>query len=191
MNRTPSLALFSVAFAGLCLASVGAYAQANYPTKPVTVVVPTEGTGIGEDVRVFIQSMERAAPGTSYVVERRAGAASTIGSAHVARARPDGYTLLAPNTAFTIGPAVYPDLSYDVTRDFAPISLLMQKAYLLVVHNSLPFRNVKEYISYTRFNPEDLNFATSGIGSCKRGSSPTSRHSSGNGSNLSGVSGLA
>ena len=56
-------------------------------------------------------------------------------------------------------------LTYDVTRDFSPISLLMQKAYLLVVHNSLPFRNVKEYLSYTRFNPDELNFATSGAGS--------------------------
>jgi tripartite-type tricarboxylate transporter receptor subunit TctC len=151
--------------ASACLSPAQTLAQSDYPNKPVTIVVPTEGTGIGEDVRFFIQSIERAHPGSSYLIERRAGAASTIGSAHVARSRPDGYTLLAPNTAFTIGPAVYPDLTYDVTRDFSPITLLMQKAYMLVVHNSLPFRNVKEYISYTRFNPGELNFATSGIGS--------------------------
>jgi len=151
----------------LATGSGAAIAQsvADYPSRPVVVVVPTEGTGIGEDVRFFIQSIERANPGTSWVIERRSGAASTIGAAYVSRAKPDGYTLLAPNTAFTIGPAVYPDLSYDVNRDFTPITLLMKKAYLLVIHNSLPFKNVKEYLAYTRFNPTDLNFATSGIGS--------------------------
>ena len=170
IHRTILFALVPAA----CLSAVQAHAQSaqsaqstysDYPNKPVTIVVPTEGTGIGEDVRVFIQSIERTYPGTSYLIERRAGAASTIGTAFVAKSRPDGYTLLAPNTAFTIAPAVYSDLTYDVTRDFSPISLLMQKAYLLVVHNSLPFRNVKEYLSYTRFNPDELNFATSGAGS--------------------------
>ena len=137
----------------------------EYPSKPVTVVVPSEGTGVSEDVRIMIQSIERSHPGTSILIERRPGAAGTIGIAYVARARPDGYTLLAPTADFTITPAIYPDLTYDVTRDFLPISLLTQRAYLLVVHNSLPFRNMKEYIGYARYNPGELNFATSGNGS--------------------------
>jgi tripartite-type tricarboxylate transporter receptor subunit TctC len=164
-NKRILSALIPAALLAAGSGSALAQGTADYPSKPVVVVVPTEGTGIGEDVRFFIQSIERTYPGTSYVIERRAGAASTMGAAYVARAKPDGYTLLAPNTALTIGPAVYPDLTYDVTKDFTPISLLMQKAYLLVVHNSLPFKTVKEYLGYTRYNPGDLNFATSGNGS--------------------------
>ena len=142
-----------------------ALSQADYPNRPVVVVIPTEGAGIGEDVRVLTQSIERNNPGSSYVIDRRAGATHTIGATYVFRAKPDGYTLLAGNTSFTIAPAAYPDLPYDVAKDFSPVTLLTQKAYVLAVHHALPFKTVKEYIAYTRFNPADLNFSTSGQGS--------------------------
>ena len=151
--------------AALALISGAALAQSDYPNKTVTVVVPTAGTGIEGDVRFFIQSIETTNPGVHFIMEPRPGAASTIGAAYVAKSRPDGYTLLSPNTALTIGSAVYPDLTYDVTKDFTPITLLMQKAYLLLVNANTPFKSVKEYIDYARANPGKLNFSTSGAGS--------------------------
>ena len=142
-----------------------AHAQSDYPNKTVTIVIPTAGTGIENDVRFFIQSIETTNPGVHFIMEPRPGAASTIGSAYVAKAKPDGYTLLAPNTALTIASAVYPDLPYDVTKDFTPITLLMQKAYLLLVNANTPFKSVKEYLDFARANPNKLNFSTSGAGS--------------------------
>lgn len=163
VKAIPTFILISV---GLIFWTVTSNAQvSDYPNKPIFIIDPTGGSNIEQDTRLYIQHIERNNPGFNLVFEQRAGAASTIGSAYVARAKPDGYTLLAPSNAFLIAPAVYSNLSYDVTRDFSAISLLTQKAYLLMVHHALPFRTVREYISYARQNPGELNFSTAGLGS--------------------------
>ncbi len=164
LQATVLAAVVPAALLGLGSGAVHGQAD-NFPSKPITIIVPSAGTGISQDVRVFMQSIERSNPGISMILEQKPGAASTIGASYVARAKPDGYTVLAPNTAFTIGPAMYPDLSYDVNKDFAPITLMMQKAYLLMVHSALPFKTVKEYLGYARQHPTELNFSTSSIGS--------------------------
>ena len=135
-----------------------------FPSRPVMVVVPHEAVGIETEMRLFAQSMLDTT-GTRFIVDKKGGAGGTIGTAFVARANPDGYTLLAQNNGFAITPFVYPDLPYDYLKDFAPVVLLTKRAYLVVVHPSAPFKNMSEYIAYSRSHPGEVNFATSGVGS--------------------------
>ena len=141
-------------------------AQADdYPSKPVMVVVPYEGGGVVEqEFRLFMNSI-RETTGKSFVMENRAGAGTTIGTAFAAKAAPDGYTLLTVNSPFTVAPTIYPDLPYDSIKDFSPISLLTKHAFLIMVHPSAPFKNAREYIQYAREHPGELNYSTAGIGS--------------------------
>ncbi len=143
--------------------AVGQSADA-YPAKPVMIVVPHEAVGIETEMRMFAQSILEST-GKTFIVDKKGGAGGTIGTALVARAVPDGYTLLAQNNGFAITPFVYPDLPYDYVKDFAPVTLLDKRAYLLVVHPSAPFKTAVEYIDYARTHPDELNFGTSGVGS--------------------------
>ncbi len=156
------------AIASLCLLSLlpsAAIAQSadTYPSKPVMIVVPHEAVGIENEMRLFAQSVQDST-GMRFVIDKKGGAGGTIGTAFVAKAAPDGYTLLAQNNGFAITPFVYPDLPYDYVKDFAPVILLTKRAYLLVTHPSAPFRNAAEYIAYARSHPGELNFGTSGVG---------------------------
>ena len=130
--------LFIAALAvGLAPGLVQAQAD-DYPSKPVMVVVPYEGGGVVEqEFRLFMNSI-RETTGKSFVMENRAGAGTTIGTAFAAKAAPDGYTLLTVNSPFTVAPTIYPDLPYDSIKDFSPISLLTKHAFLVMVHPSAP-----------------------------------------------------
>ncbi len=151
---------------GLVPVSVQAQSPADdYPTKPVVIVVPYEGGGVVEqEFRLFMNSIHETT-GKTFIMENRAGAGTTIGTAYAAKAAPDGYTLLTVNSPFTVAPTIYPDLPYDNLRDFAPISLLTKHAFLILVHPAAPFRDAREYIQYARDHPEELNYSTAGIGS--------------------------
>lgn len=157
--------LFMVALA-LGIASGPARAQADdYPSKPVVIIVPYEGGGVVEqEFRLFTNSI-RESTGKSFVMENRAGAGTTIGTAFVAKAAPDGYTLLTVNSPFTVAPTIYPDLPYDNIRDFSPITLLTKHAFLILVHPAAPFRDARAYLQYARDHPEELNYSTAGVGS--------------------------
>lgn len=144
--------------------SVLAQGASDYPNKPVVIIVPFEGNGIRDDMRVFQQHMNMGGAIGNFVFESKAGASGSIGASYVARAKPDGYTLLATNTTFTIAPAINPELPYDPVKDLVPVTLLMQKAYLLLVNADTPFKTVKEYVDYARANPDKLNFSTGGLG---------------------------
>ncbi len=135
-----------------------------FPSRPIFVVVPSEGSGTTHtEMRLFAENV-RQRTGKSIVVESRGGAGMTIGTGYVAKAKPDGYTILVPSAAFAIAPSVYPDLPYDNIRDFAPITLLVKHVFLLLVHPSSPFKSAKDYIEYARTHPGELNFSTSGAG---------------------------
>ncbi len=97
------------------------------------------------------------------VVSNRPGASGNIGAETVARAAPDGYTLLMGTTALASSPALYSKLAYDVTRDLAPVSLVVRMPNVLVVHPSLPARSVKELPALTKARPGTLNSASAGI----------------------------
>ena len=138
----------------------------NYPAKPVRVVVPFPAGG-GADI--FARLIGRRLGenlGQTLVVDNRAGASGIIGCEAVARSAPDGYTLLMGTTGtHTTNPAVFSKLPYDPIKDFAPVSLVAESPFVLLVHPSLPVKNVKELIQFAKSRPGELNYASSGLGS--------------------------
>jgi tripartite-type tricarboxylate transporter receptor subunit TctC len=99
------------------------------------------------------------------IVDNRPGADGVVGSDIVAKSPPDGYTILMVNSGHTVNPGVFRKLPYDTLRDFAPIAMVASSPYILVVHPSLPARNVKEFIALARSRPDQINYASGGSGS--------------------------
>jgi tripartite-type tricarboxylate transporter receptor subunit TctC len=156
--------IFAIAALALALAAAAAHAQ-NYPTRSVRLVVPyVPGGGTDFTARVIAPKLSEAL-GQQVVVENRPGAGTNIGSDLVAKAAPDGYTLLMAGAANAINMSLYPKLPYDTVRDFAPVSLSVKGANVLLVHPSLPVKNLKELLALARAQPGKLNYASSGIGS--------------------------
>jgi tripartite-type tricarboxylate transporter receptor subunit TctC len=148
------------------LSAAGSAAAQVYPTRPVTIVVPFAAGG-GNDIlaRLLAQHMGQAL-GQQFVIENRAGAAGTIGARAVAKAPPDGHTLMVGHSGvFAIAPALYADPGYDPRRDFAPIGLIASYQQILVAHPSLPIRSVADLIALARQQPGKITYATAGIGS--------------------------
>ena len=142
-----------------------AHAQSDYPVKPVRVIVG-QAPGGGNDIqtRLFAQKLSEAL-GRSFVVENRTGAGSVVSYRMVAAAPPDGYMLLGVSGGFTIAPSVHPNLGYDPVKDLAPISLVVQSPFLLLVHPTLPVKNVKELVALAKARPGALTHASAGQGS--------------------------
>jgi len=144
--------------------SFEAAAQA-YPTKPIRIVVGfPAGSGTDFIARTVGQRLSSAL-GQPVVIENRTGAAGSIATGFVAAAAPDGYTLLQVTAAETAQPALRAKMPYSLERDFAPISLAATGTFVLVVHPSVPARDVKQLIALARSQPGKLNFGSSGPGS--------------------------
>jgi tripartite-type tricarboxylate transporter receptor subunit TctC len=157
--------LLKLAAAALALLGAGnALAQA-YPTRPIQLIVPfPPGGGIDIIARTLAQKLSEEW-GQQVVVENKAGASGIIGTQSVARAAPDGYTILmASTTTHGINPAMYPKLQYDAIKDFAPVSLLATVPHVLVVNPNLPIGNLAEFIRYAKSHP-GMTFGSAGIGS--------------------------
>jgi tripartite-type tricarboxylate transporter receptor subunit TctC len=153
-----------VTLAALACSAAG-FAQA-YPGKPLRFVIPFPGGGGGADYvgRVIGQKLaERLAQ--PVVIENRPGAAGNIGIDIVAKAPPDGYTILLTTPSITISPSLYKKLSYDPLKDLAPISLVAEIPNLILIKPSIPAKTLKEFIEYAKARPGKLNFGGSGIGS--------------------------
>jgi len=147
----------------LCLA--GAADAQNYPDKPVTLIVAFPAGGSADLVaRAVAQQMSETWK-QPVVISNRAGASGNIGAEAVANAAPDGYTLLMGTTALASSPALYAKLGYDLTRDLAPVGLVVVMMNVLVVHPSLPARSVKELLVLAKAKPGVLNSASAGVGS--------------------------
>jgi tripartite-type tricarboxylate transporter receptor subunit TctC len=142
-----------------------AHAQSDYPVKPVRVIVG-QAPGGGNDIqtRLFAQKLTESF-GRAFVVENRTGAGSVVSYRTVAQAPPDGYTLLGVTGGFTIAPAVHANLGFDPVKDLAPISLVAQAPFLLLVHPSLPAHSVKDLVAIARGKPGALTYASAGQGS--------------------------
>jgi tripartite-type tricarboxylate transporter receptor subunit TctC len=148
------------------LSVAGPAAAQLYPTRPVTIVVPFAAGG-GNDIlaRLLAQHMGQAL-GQQFVIENRAGAAGTIGARAVAKAPPDGHTLMVGHSGvFAIAPALYADPGYDPRRDFTPIGLIASYQQILVAHPSLPVHSIADLIARARQQPGKNTYATAGIGS--------------------------
>jgi len=155
-------------FLALLLSSAQAFAQepANaYPSRPVTIIIPlTPGGGGDLESRLYNQKLTESL-GKPFLNDYKPGAGTTIGTAYVAKAKPDGYTLLAISPTFTIAPAFYPDLTYEVNRDFTAIAQMSKRVSMLAITPSFPARNMADFIAYAKAHPGEINWGTHGAGS--------------------------
>jgi len=140
-----------------------ALAQA-WPTRPVRVIIPFGPGGGTDNLGRLIEPHVNRALGQNLVIETRPGAGGIIGSEMVARAEPDGYTLLMTDASFTINPALHPRLPFDATRDFVAVTQLATGSSVLLVHPSLPVRSLAELLAYARARPGELSYASGGNG---------------------------
>ena len=153
----------ALAIAGLC-GTTAAAAAAPYPSKPVTVIVPRSPGG-GSDVL-----MRLLAPGLSQklgvpvVVQNRPDATAILGADVVSRSAPDGYTLYLSDNSFYQNPAILPKVPYDTIKDFSAVTMLTQGPVILIVHPSVPAKNLQDLLALARKDPGMLSFASGGIG---------------------------
>ncbi|PUE08068.1 tripartite tricarboxylate transporter substrate binding protein [Limnohabitans sp. T6-20] len=163
MKRQDVIHALLAAFVGLvCVTSVQAQ---SYPTKPVRLIVPFPAGGATDLFARTLSQKLSEKMGTTLVVENRPGAGGTLGSDLVAKATPDGYTLLlATSSTHSIGPNLNPRMPYDAVKDFTPIGQVGNAPSIMLVPNSSPAKTVKEWIDYAKKNPGRLNYASSGNG---------------------------
>lgn len=150
----------------MLLCATGSVAQAqNFPTKPITIISPFSPGGTSDFAgRIVAQKMAENT-GWTVLVESKPGADGQIGTGYVAKAKPDGYTLvLGPVSTHAIQPGLFKNLPYDVLHDFVGITMLGATANIIAVNNDLPVHNVKELIAYAKANPGKLNFSSPGNG---------------------------
>jgi tripartite-type tricarboxylate transporter receptor subunit TctC len=145
---------------------LGSAAAAEYPTHPIRLVVPYPPGASTNDIlgRALAIRLTQVL-GQQVVVDNRPGASGTMGSELVAKAQPDGYTLLAAiQSPLALGPSIYEKLGFDPVKDLAPVARYASIPYAMVVSNSVPARNVQEFIALAKAKPGALNFASSGVG---------------------------
>jgi tripartite-type tricarboxylate transporter receptor subunit TctC len=151
-------------------ATIGAAATRaqDYPTRPLSIVVPFPAGGVTDTVVRLLTERMRTVLGQPIVTENMGGASGTIGAAHVARASPDGYTLLLGNSEiFVLTPATM-KLPYDPAKDFVPIALLPSYPFILVSTNDVPAKTLKELIAWIKANPQKLLQGTVGSGTAQQ-----------------------
>ena len=148
-----------------CIAPLAAAAQ-DYPTKPVTIVVPAAPGGVTDALGRLLAQRFTEAWGQQVIVENKPGANNQIAAEYVTKAALDGYTLfVGPETTFVVNPSLYPKLPYDPVKGFTPISGLATINHALIAHPSVPVKNVKDLIALAKQKPGELNYGTFGVGS--------------------------
>ncbi|MCE1191167.1 MAG: tripartite tricarboxylate transporter substrate binding protein BugE [Acidovorax sp.] len=147
-------------------APLGALADEKYPSRPITLVVPfPPGGSVDIMARQYSEPLARVL-GVPIVVENRAGAGGSVGAQYVARAKPDGYTLVVSSqSSHLANPLTQPKIGYDPVKDFENIAILGRQPNALVVHSSLPFKTFAEFVDYAKKNPGKLNYGSGGVGS--------------------------
>lgn len=154
-----------LAFSVYMALATGAHAQAQWPDKPVRVIVPFPAGGATDLVARVVTQRVAADLGQQLVVDNRPGAGGTIGTGEAAKAAPDGYTLLlTTSSTHAISPHLLPRLAYDARKDFTPVAYLADAPSVLLVTQSLPVKTVAELVAYGKAHPGQLNYATSGNG---------------------------
>lgn len=151
----------------MAMAALAAPAKAadEYPSRPVSIVVPYPAGGVVDIVGRLVADKLSASLGKRVIVENKPGAGGTIGAAAVARAAPDGYTLLLAGAATHVfAPLLYKTVPYDPIKQFAPISQLTAGPLVLAVNSTLPVQNMAEFLTYVRANGDRVNYASNGKG---------------------------
>jgi tripartite-type tricarboxylate transporter receptor subunit TctC len=149
----------------LCLVPLVGHAQGGFPDKPVTLVVPFPAGGVVDVIARMVGQKMSVALSTSVIVENKPGAGGTLGAAYVAKARPDGYTLLLGGSATQIfGPVLYKNVKYDALRSFAPVGQISSGPLVLVVGSKVPSQTVPELLAYLRTNGVHAFYGSNGNG---------------------------
>lgn len=153
-------------FLGLVLVlSAASTAAQGYPNRPVKIIVPFGPGGFTDVVARIVGQKLGASMGASFVIENKPGAGSTIGADQVAKAAPDGHTLVMISSTHMISPWIYKSIPYHPIKSFTPISKLVDSAYVLVINPKVPASNVHELIALAKSQPDTLHYASSGNGS--------------------------
>lgn len=146
-------------------APLAAQAQAGYPDKPIRFVVPYPPGGGTDVVARIVQMRLQAALGQSVVIDNKGGAGGSLGTDIVAKAAPDGYTVLFTLSSHTINPAIFPKLPFDTIKDFEPVGLVASLPQILVANTALPVRTVADVVAQAKAAPDKFSFASVGNGS--------------------------
>jgi tripartite-type tricarboxylate transporter receptor subunit TctC len=154
----PALALCLLLVAAPC-----AWGQ-SYPTRPVRIIVSAAAGGPADVIGRTVAQKLSERLGQQFYVENIPAGAGNVAVGMVAKAAPDGYTLLSPTTAIVINPSLYANLTYDTLRDFAPVSLVAASPHVLTVNPSLPVKNVRELVALVKANPGKFSYASPGTG---------------------------
>ena len=155
---------FSLAVVAAAAAASAGLAQ-DYPAKPVRFVVGQAPGGATDIVARLVASRMSEVLGQNILVENRTGAAGSIAAAGIARGPADGYNVLVVSSSYSINPSLYASLPFDPQKDLAPVSLLAEAPFLLVVHPSVPVRSVQQLIALAKSSPDALTYGSGGIGS--------------------------
>ena len=160
---TPTITRFLALFA-VALAAAPAGAQ-NWPHRPISLIVPfAAGGGTDAFARPLAQQLDQQL-GTRVIVDNRAGAGGNTGAAAAAKAEPDGYTFFVGASHHVIAPSIYPNLTYDLQRDFVPIGIVSQVPHVVVVHpQKVTAKTLSELVAFAKANPGKLNYASAGAG---------------------------
>lgn len=151
--------------AGAALAQTAAVpSPQGYPAKAVRLVVPFAPGGSNDIMARLIGGKFTESLGQQFVIDNRGGASGVIGTEIVAKAQPDGYTLLVMSLTLTVNPSLYRKLPYNTEKDLAPVTLVASAPLILVVHPSIPAKSLKELIAHIKANPGKLNFGSGGPG---------------------------
>ena len=166
MNRIRTARRAALAFVAALAAAV-AFAPAAaqpWPNRPVRMIVPFAPGGATDIIARTVAQKLSERLGQPVVIENKPGAGTTIGNAEVAKAKPDGYTLLFAPTPFVISQVVYPTLPYDPKKDFAPVSLLATSPFILVTNTAVPAKTVAELVALAKAKPGTMTFCSAGNG---------------------------
>lgn len=164
MERRPWVAVVATLVFSACAGAV--QAQGKFPDRPITIVVPSAPGGTTDfTARLIAEPLSRAL-GQPVVIDNRSGASGNIGNQYVAKARPDGYTLLLAYSGYQVGnPHLFRKAGWDPIKDFAPVALLTRAPQVVAARAGLPANNLRELIAYAKAHPGKLNYASSGNGS--------------------------
>lgn len=166
MSQTTAPKIVKLLLAAACLGLAGTgWAQSDYPSKPVRLIVPAAPGGAADFFARLIGPKLGEVLGQSVVIENRSGASGTIAADLTAKAPGDGYTvLIGQSTSMVVAPHMYDKLAYDTQKDLTPVTLVAEIPNVLVVHPSQPVRNVQELIALAKAKPGTLNYSSSGKG---------------------------
>lgn len=162
--RARSLALLALGAIGLCGSQAGVFAQPSYPSKPIRIISPFAPGGGNDTICRIVAPKVSESLKQQVIIDSRPGANGIVGTDVAARSAPDGYTIILIPSGHAVNASLYRKLPYDSIRDFTPITLVGTSPLILVMHPTVPVKNVKELIPFAKARPGQLTYSSAGVG---------------------------